>query len=75
MNFQRLEERDLEATQTKSRQDEITLDHGQNLENNKAFAKVEEDENKKDEDNEENKLRQQQPLQHLTNLPQYYIDP
>ena len=57
MNFQRLEDRELEATQTKSRQDEITLDHNQNLENNKGFAKVEEDENKKDEENEENKLQ------------------
>ena len=75
MNFQRLEDRELEATQTKSRQDEITLDHSQNLENNKGFAKVEEDENKKDEENEENKLQQQQPLQHLTNLPRNYIDP
>ena len=57
MNFQRLEDRELEATQTKSRQDEITLDHNQNLENNKGFAKVEEVENKKDEENEENKLQ------------------
>ena len=75
INFQRLDERELEATQTKSRQDEITLDHSQNLENNKGFAKVEVDENKKDEENEENKLQQQQPLQHLTNLPRNYIDP
>jgi hypothetical protein len=75
INFQRLDERELEATQTEPRQDEITLDHSQNLENNKGFAKVEEDENKKDEENEENKLHQQQPLQHLTNLPRNYIDP
>ena len=74
INFQRLDERELIATQTESRQDEITLDHSQNLESNKGFAKVEEDENKKDEENEENRLHQQQPLQHLTNLPQYYID-
>ena len=74
-NFQRLDERELEAIQTEPRQDEITLDHSQNLENNKGFAKVEEDENKKDEENEENKLHQQQPLQHLTNLPRNYIDP
>jgi hypothetical protein len=74
-NFQRLHERELEAIQTEPRQDEITLDHSQNLENNKGFAKVEEDENKKDEENEENKLHQQQPLQHITNLPRNYIDP
>ena len=75
INFQRLDERELEAIQTEPRQDEITLDYSQNLENNKGFAKVEEDENKKDEENEENKLHQQQPLQHLTNLPRNYIDP
>ena len=75
INFQRLDERELEVIQTEPRQDEITLDHSQNLENNKGFAKVEEDENKKDEENEENKLHQQQPLQHLTNLPRNYIDP
>jgi hypothetical protein len=75
INFQRLDERELEATQTEPRQDEITLDHSQNLENNKGFAKVEEDKNKKDEKNEENKLQQQQPLQHLTHLPRNYIDP
>ena len=46
INFQRLDERELDATQTEW-----------NLENNKGFAKVEEDENKKDEENEENKLQ------------------
>jgi hypothetical protein len=46
------------------------LDNNQNLENNKEIAKVDGNVNKK----EENKLQQQQPLQHLTNLPQYYID-
>jgi hypothetical protein len=75
INFQRLDEREFEATQTESRQDEITLDHSQNLENNKGFAKVEENENKKDEENEENKLQQQEPPQHLTNLPRNYFDP
>jgi hypothetical protein len=75
INFQRLDEKELEAIQTEPRQDEITLDHSQNLENNKGFAKVEEDEYKKDEENEENKLHQQQPLQHITNLPRNYIDP
>ena len=75
MNFQRLEDREFEATQTEPRQDEITLDHSQNLENNKGFAKVEENENKKDEANEENKLQQQEPPQHLTNLPRNYFDP
>ncbi len=74
INFQRLDERELEATQTESRQYEITLDHCQSLENNKGFAKVEGNENKKDEENEENKLQQQQPLQHRTNLPRNYID-
>ena len=75
MNIQRLDEREFEATQTESRQDEITLDHSQNLENNKGFAKVEENENKKDEENEENKLQQQEPPQHITNLPRDYFDP
>jgi hypothetical protein len=75
ITFQRLDERELEVTQIESRQDEIMLDHSQNLENNKGFAKVEEDENKKDEENTENKLLQQQPIQHLTNLPRNYIDP
>jgi hypothetical protein len=75
INFQMLDEREFEATQTESRQDEITLDHSQNLENNKGFAKVEENENKKDEANEENKLRQQESPQHLTNLPRNYFDP
>ena len=56
LNFQRLDETELDATQTEW-----------NLEINKEFAKVEEDENKKDEENEENKLQQQQPLQQLTN--------
>ena len=69
INFQRLDERELEAIQTEPRQDEITLDHSQNLENNKGFAKVEESRG------DENKLHQQQPLQHLTNLPRNYIDP
>ena len=59
INFQRADERELESTPTKPRQDEITLDHSQNLENNKGFAKVEEDESKKDEENEENKLQEQ----------------
>jgi len=75
INFQKLDEIEFEATQTESRQDEITLDHSQNLENNKGFAKVEENENKKDEANEENKLRQQESPQHLTNLPRNYFDP
>jgi hypothetical protein len=70
MNFQRIDGRELEVTQIESRQDEIMLDHIQNLENNKGIAKVDGNVNKK----EENKLQQQQPLQHLTNLPQYYID-
>jgi hypothetical protein len=70
MNFQRIDGRELEVTQIESRQDEIMLDHNQNLENNKGIAKVDGNVNKK----EENKLQQQQPLQHLTNLPQYYID-
>ena len=46
MNFQRIDERELEVTQTESRQDEITLDHNQNLENNKGIAKVEGNVNK-----------------------------
>jgi hypothetical protein len=70
MNFQRIDERELEVTQIESRQDEIMLDNNQNLENNKGIAKVDGNVNKK----EENKLQQQQPLQHLANLPQYYID-
>ena len=69
-NFQRIDGRELEVTQIDSRQDELMLDHNQNLENNKGIAKVDGNVNKK----EENKLQQQQPLQHLTNLPQYYID-
>ena len=75
MNFQRLDEREFEATQTEPRQDETTLNHSQNIENNKGFAKGEENENKKDEGNEENKLQQQEPPQHLTNLPRDYFDP
>jgi hypothetical protein len=75
INFQKLDEIKFEATQTESRQDEITSDHSQNLENNKGFAKVEENENKKDEVNEENKLQQQESPQHLTNLPRNYFDP
>ncbi|CAN5437912.1 hypothetical protein BH18THE2_BH18THE2_02450 [soil metagenome] len=70
MNFQRIDGRELEVTQIESRQDEIMLDLNQNLENSKGIAKVDGNVNKK----EENKLQQQQPLQHLTNLPQYYID-
>jgi hypothetical protein len=70
MNFQRIDGSELEVTQIESRQNEIILDHNQNLENNKGIAKVDGNVNKK----EENKLQQQQPLQHLTNLPQYYID-
>ena len=70
MNFQRIDGRELEVTQIESRQDEIKLDLNQNLENSKGIAKVDGNVNKK----EENKLQQQQPLQHLTNLPQYYID-
>ena len=69
LSFQRLDEREFEATQTESRQDEITLDHSQNLENNKGFPKVEENENKKDEANEENKL--QQDKNHPSTLPIY----
>ena len=46
----------------------IILDHNQNLENNKRIAKVDGNVNKM----EENKL--QTALQHLTNLPQYYVD-
>ena len=71
MNFQRIDGSELEVTQIESRQNEIILDHNQNLENNKGIAKVDGNVNKM----EENKLQQQQPLQHLTNLPQYYIDP
>ena len=70
MNFQRIDGRELEVTQIESRQDEIMLDNNQYLENNKGIAKVDGNVNKK----EENRLQQQQPLQHLTNLPQYYID-
>ena len=70
MNFQRIDGRELEVTQIESRQDEIMLHLNQNLENSKGIAKVDGNVNKK----EENKLQQQQPLQHLTNLPQYYID-
>jgi hypothetical protein len=70
INFQRIDERELEVTQIESRQDEIMLENNQNLENNKGIAKVDGNVNKK----EENKLHQQQPLQHPTNLPQYYID-
>ena len=70
MNFQRIDGSELEVTQIESRQNEIMLDHNQNLENNKGIAKVDGNVNKM----EENKLQQQQPLQHLTNLPQYYID-
>ena len=70
MNFQRIDGSELEVSQIESRQNEIILDHNQNLENNKGIAKVDGNVNKK----EENKLQQQQPLQHLTNLPQYYID-
>ncbi|MGI8719631.1 MAG: hypothetical protein ACR2KF_03835 [Nitrososphaeraceae archaeon] len=70
MNFQRIDGRELEVTQIESRQDEIMLDLNQNLENSKGIARVDGNVNKK----EENKLQQQQPLQHLTNLPQYYID-
>jgi hypothetical protein len=70
MNFQRIDGSELEVTQIESRQNEIILDHNQNLENNKGIAKVDGNVNKM----EENKLQQQQPLQHLTNLPQYYID-
>ena len=70
MNFQRIDVSELEVTQIESRQNEIILDHNQNLENNKGIAKVDGNVNKM----EENKLQQQQPLQHLTNLPQYYID-
>jgi hypothetical protein len=70
MNFQRIDGRELEVTQIESRQDEIMLDLNGNLENSKGIAKVNGNVNKK----EENKLQQQQPLQHLTNLPQYYID-
>ena len=46
------------------------LVHNQNLENSKVIAKVLGNVNNK----EEKKLQQQQPLQHLTNLSQYYID-
>jgi hypothetical protein len=70
MNFQRIDVSELEVTQIESRQNEIILDHNQNLENNKRIAKVDGNVNKM----EENKLQQQQPLQHLTNLPQYYVD-
>jgi hypothetical protein len=70
MNFQRIDVSELEVTQIESRQNEIILDHNQNLENNKGIAKVDGNVNKM----EENKLQQQQPLQHLTNLPQYYVD-
>jgi hypothetical protein len=70
MNFQRIDGSELEVTQIESRQNQIILDHNQNLENNKGIAKVDGNVNKM----EENKLQQQQPLQHLTNLPQYYID-
>jgi hypothetical protein len=70
MNFQRIDGSELEVTQIESRQNEIILDHNQNLENNKGIAKVDGNVNKM----EENKLQQQQRLQHLTNLPQYYID-
>ncbi|MFZ0698317.1 MAG: hypothetical protein WAM88_14385 [Nitrososphaeraceae archaeon] len=70
MNFQRIDGRELEVTQIESRQNEIMLDNNQYLENNKGIAKVDGNVNKK----EENRLQQQQPLQHLTNLPQYYID-
>ena len=70
MNFQRIDGRELEVTQIESKQDEIMFDHNQNLGNSKGIAKVDGNVNMK----EENKLQQQQPLQHLTNLPQYYID-
>jgi hypothetical protein len=70
MNFQRIDGSELEVTQIESRQTEIILDHNQNLENNKGIAKV----NGNVDKMEENKLQQQQPLQHLTNLPQYYVD-
>jgi hypothetical protein len=70
MNFQRIDVSELEVTQIESRQNEIILDHNQNLENNKGIAKVDGNVNKM----EENKLQHQQPLQHLTNLPQYYVD-
>jgi hypothetical protein len=70
MNFQRIDVSELEVTQIESRQNEIILDHNQNLENNNGIAKVDGNVNKMDE----NKLQHQQPLQHLTNLPQYYVD-
>jgi hypothetical protein len=70
MNFQRIDGSELEVTPVESRQNQIILDHNQNLENNKGIAKIDGNVNKM----EENKLQQQQPLQHLTNLPQYYID-
>jgi len=70
MNFERIDGSELEVTQIESRQNEIILDHNRNLENNKGIAKVDGNVNKI----EENKLQQQQPLQRLTNLPQYYID-
>ena len=70
LNFQRIDGRELEVTQIESRQDEIMLLLNQNLENSKGIAKVDGNVNKK----EENKLQQQQPLQHITNLSQYYID-
>ena len=56
MNFQRIDGRELEVTQIESRQDEIMLNQNQNLEDNKGIAKVDGDVNKKDEENEENKL-------------------
>ena len=71
MNFQRIDGRELEVTQIESRQDGRTLSielvFGKII---RGSQKVDGNVNKK----EENRLQQQQPLQHLTNLPQYYID-
>ena len=53
MNFQRIDGSEIEVTQIESRQNEIILDHNQNLENNKGIAKVDGNVNKM----EENKLQ------------------
>jgi hypothetical protein len=70
MNFQRIDGSELVVNQIESRQNEILLDQNQNLENNKGISKVDGNIKKR----EEIKLQQQRPLQHLTNLPQFYIN-
>jgi beta-galactosidase beta subunit len=61
INFQRLDERKLEAKVTESGRDEIIFDNSQSLENNKGFANW-----------KETKL--QQPQQHIFNFHRNYSD-